>query len=475
MLKIEFEEMLKKVHKYDSEILSDYLYQSYDGIFIVDKNGKLIIANNAVIEMIGMSYNELIGNKIGDIIDSGAYVGSPSLEAMKAKNAYTGLVKTRSGVEIMSTSKPVYDESGELQYVITNCRPLSTIKLFLEKYGKKQEKLLDSSLDKEPPKTKYIYSSRAMKEILKKSIYAAKTECAVMLLGQTGTGKGVMAKFIHDNSPRVNKRFIEINCAALPENLLESELFGYEKGAFTGASNEGKKGLLEIADGGTVFLDEIGEMAIRLQAKLLKVLDSGYLLRVGGTIYRKINVRILSATNRNLKQMMKGGLFREDLFYRLNVITINMPPLKDRLGEMADIADSLLQKSNKKYSVQKEITKEALNLMSAYSWPGNIRQLDNFIQRAVVLSMENMVIHEDLVADLLEEEMHTSSEEELISDKQETTENVSETLKSHMEKEEIRFIKKSIREAGGSVSRAAEKLGVHRTTLYKKLESDNCL
>lgn len=473
MLKIEFEEILKKNQKYDPDILSDYLYHSYDGVFIVDKNGKLIIANDAVIEMIGVSYNELIGNKIGDIIDSGAYVGSPSLEAMRVHKVYTGMVKTRSGVEIMSTSRPIYNESGELQYVITNCRPLSVIKSFLDKYGKKEGKLLDETLDRELPKTKYVYSSNAMQEILKKSAYAAKTECAIMLLGQTGTGKGVMARFIHENSPRANKKFIEINCAALPENLLESELFGYEKGAFTGASNEGKKGLLEIADGGTVFLDEIGEMAIRLQAKLLKVLDSGYLLRVGGTIYRKINVRLLSATNRNLRQMMKDGTFREDLFYRLNVITINMPPLKDRMDELVDIAGSLLQKYNEIYSVRKEMTKEALAMMSTYSWPGNIRQLDNFIQRAVVLSMENMVIHEDLIADLLAEEIHTSSEE--FSEREEGEPQEEESLKSHMEKEEIRFIKKSIREAGGSVSKAAEKLGVHRTTLYKKLESSNCL
>ena len=170
---------------------------------------------------------------------------------------------------------------------------------------------------------------------------------------------------------------------------------------------------------------------------------------------------------------MKDGQFREDLFYRLNVITINMPPLKDRMDELADIAGSLLQKYNETYSVRKEMTKEALTMMSTYSWPGNIRQLDNFVQRAVVLSMEDMVIHEDLIADLLAEEMHTSSEE--FSEREEGETQEEESLKSHMEKEEIRFIKKSIREAGGSVSKAAEKLGVHRTTLYKKLESSNCL
>lgn len=468
MLKIEFEEILKKNNKFTPEILADYLYQSYDGVFIVDKEGKLIIANDAVINMIGASYNELIGSKIGDIIDNGAYTGSPSLEAIKMRKAYTGLVKTRSGVEIMSTSRPVYDNSGELQYVITNCRPLSTIKEFFEKYEKKEGKLLADISGDKASKTRYVYSSDVMKELLKKSAYAAKTECAVMLLGQTGTGKGVMARFIHDSSKRAKKKFIEINCAALPENLLESELFGYEKGAFTGASNEGKKGLLEIADGGTVFLDEIGEMAVRLQAKLLKVLDSGYLLRVGGTIYRKINVRLISATNRNLRQMMKDGQFREDLFYRLNVITLNMPSLKERMDELEDIVYSLLEKNNAKYQVKKQITREALKRMSNYSWPGNIRQLDNFIQRSVVLSMENMMIDERLVSELLEEEIRTSSEEDIVN-MQDKSSNEPESLKEHMDREEMKFIKKTIQEAGGSVSKAAEQLGVHRTTLYKKL------
>ena len=235
-------------------------------------------------------------------------------------------------------------------------------------------KAFQISIDFETMPTKHIYSSDAMKEVLKRCYYAAQTDCAVMLLGETGTGKGVMSKYIHESSKRSKEKFIELNCAALPENLLESELFGYEKGAFTGASNEGKKGLLEIAHNGTVFLDEIGEMPLQLQAKLLKVLDSGYLLRVGGTVYRKINVRIISATHRNLHEMMKERLFREDLFYRLNVVSVKIPPLRERGDEIIDIISHISAKSNKTYSCNKTFSDDAIQLLLENGWPGNIRQ-----------------------------------------------------------------------------------------------------
>ena len=253
MYRNDFEEMLYKQNVFDANILSEYMYNSHDGVFIVDGNGKLLVANPAVAKMIGVPFNSLVGNMISDLVASGAYTGSPSIEAVKSKKTYTGLVKTRTGVEIMSTSKPIYDENGNNRYVITNCRPLSVIKKFFDKFMKHEEGFSDIHYDFENMPTKHIYSSPAMKEVLKRCYYAAQTDCAIMLLGETGTGKGVMSKYIHENSKRAKEKFIELNCAALPENLLESELFGYEKGAFTGASNEGKKGLLEIAHNGNCF------------------------------------------------------------------------------------------------------------------------------------------------------------------------------------------------------------------------------
>ena len=488
MHKNDFEEILHHQNIFNADILSDFIYNSHDGIFIVDNEGKLIVANPAVANMIGVPYHDLMGNMISDIVDSGIYTGSPSIEAVKTKQTYTGLVKTRTGVEIMSTSKPIYDENGQLRYVITNCRPLSVIKDFFDKFMKKEGDFSNTHYDFNTVPTEHIYSSEAMKEVLKRSFYASQSDCAIMLLGQTGTGKGVMAKYIHENSKRSKEKFIELNCAALPENLLESELFGYEKGAFTGASNEGKKGLFEIGNNGTIFLDEIGEMPLQLQAKLLKVLDSGYLLRVGGTIYRKINVRIISATNRNLRQMMKDGQFREDLFYRLNVVSINIPSLKDRgTEEIRDIIQHLLKKANSTYSSNKSIEEDAVKLMVSYSWPGNIRQLDNFIQRAIILSMESNTLTAQFVSTLLEEEMLISSEEKTdsshghpslqgytdIDDPDSPSQKAPvghETLKDYISRMESEYIKKCIDECGGSISKAADRLGIHRTAIYKKLK-----
>lgn len=483
MHKKDFEEMLHSQNSFNADTLSDYIYNSYDGVFVVDKDGKLIVANPAVANMIGVSFHELMGNQVLDIVDSGAYTGSPSIEAAKTKKTYTGLVKTRSGVEIMSTSKPIYDEHGELRYVITNCRPLSVMQDFFDKFIKKEKGFSETHYDFETTPTKHVYSSKAMQEVLKRCYYAAQTDCSVMLLGETGTGKGVMSKFIHENSTRSNEKFLELNCAALPENLLESELFGYEKGAFTGASNDGKKGLLEIAHNGTVFLDEIGEMPLQLQAKLLKVLDSGYLLRVGGTIYRKVNVRIISATHRNLQEMIKRNQFREDLYYRLNVVSVKIPPLRERGEGILDIIDHLIKKTNELYSCNKTLDDDAKNVLLSYHWPGNIRQMDNFIQKAVILSFEENSLDAKYLSSLLEEEISISPDDTPTcidnSYKERAPEpsidsinniNETETLKEYISRVEIDYIKKCINECGGSITKAADRLGIHRTAIYKKIK-----
>ncbi len=483
MYKSDFEEMLRNQDSFDANTLSDYIFHSHDGIFIVDQEGTLIVANPAVANMIGIPFGDLMGNRITDIVDSGAYTGSPSIEAAKTKKTYTGLVKTRTGVEIMSTSKPIYDDQGQLRYVITNCRPLSVIKGFFDKFMKHEKGFSDTYYDFENTPTKYVYSSDAMKDVLKRCYYVAQTDCSVMLLGETGSGKGVMSQYIHENSTRAKEKFLELNCAALPENLLESELFGYEKGAFTGASAEGKQGLLEIAHNGTVFLDEIGEMPLQLQAKLLKVLDSGYLLRVGGTIYRKINVRIISATHRNLHEMIKNGQFREDLYYRLNVVSIKIPPLRERGDGIKDIVNHLLEKTNKLYSCHKTIDENAMQVLLSYNWPGNIRQMDNFMQKASILSMGSDALDADFLSSLLEEEFPIYANQETAAPKDEGKPTIAkpesaepragkeyEPLKDYMARIEADYIKKCIDDCGGSISKAADKLGIHRTAIYKKMK-----
>ena len=245
-------------------------------------------------------------------------------------------------------------------------------------------------------KNGFLGTSQALESVLKITTKAAKTDASVLLLGQSGVGKEVFANYIHDNSPRVKKPFVAINMAAIPENLIESELFGFEKGAFTDAS-EAKAGQFELANGGTLFLDEIGEMPYGVQAKLLRALQEKEVRRLGSSKAIKIDIRVVSATNANLTDKIKDGEFREDLYYRLNTIPVHIPPLNERKDEILQIAESMCEINCKKYAFDvKTFSEEAKETLLAYSWPGNIRELISVVERAVILSEGNEISAEEL-------------------------------------------------------------------------------
>ena len=242
----------------------------------------------------------------------------------------------------------------------------------------------------------FIASSAELEKALTIARKAAKTDVSVLLLGESGVGKELFANYVHKNSPRAKNPFVAINMAAIPENLLESELFGYEKGAFTDATSE-KKGYFEVANGGTLFLDEIGEMPMTLQAKLLRVIQERVMVRVGGTKELLIDVRIVSATNADIKRSIKEGQFREDLYYRLNTIPIEIAPLRQRKEEILPICEVILERVTKKYGLQKRyFSEEAIESLMTYRWPGNIRELISVVERAVILSDTEAISKEDL-------------------------------------------------------------------------------
>lgn len=242
----------------------------------------------------------------------------------------------------------------------------------------------------------FLGSSKALDSILAIASKAAKTDASVLLLGQSGVGKEVFANFIHDNSPRAKKPFVAINMAAIPENLIESELFGFEKGAFTDAQ-EAKAGQFELANGGTLFLDEIGEMPYGVQAKLLRALQEKEVRRLGSSKAIKIDIRVVSATNANLTDKIKEGEFREDLYYRLNTIPLSIPPLKERQDEILQIAEAMCEINSQKYGFEtKTFSDEAKEQMLSYSWPGNIRELISVVERAVILSEGNEITADEL-------------------------------------------------------------------------------
>jgi PAS domain S-box-containing protein len=449
------------------QLLETFFMNSTDGIYVVDKNGKVLLANPAVLDFLGASYEELVGIKLDSIIQSGVYRGSPVLETIRTKKVFTGLVKARNGVEIMSTSKPVFNENGELELVITNCRPLRIIDSFYRQYYGEQDIRKKSSQEQFRPKLEkeLVYQSPRMRKMMKVVDAVADTDSTVIIYGETGTGKGLIAQYLHEKSSRRNrrnKRFVDINCAAIPENLIESELFGYEKGAFTGASAEGKLGLFEIAHEGTLFLDEIGEMPLHLQAKLLKVLDAGYVLRLGGTVYHKVNARVIVATNKNLMQMVKQGKFREDLYYRLNVFNVTMPSLRDRKEDIPALSQRIVDELNFKYSQEKRISDETIDELIQYDWPGNVRELRNIIERIYVLS-EGDVIDINSVSVLFDEEELFKEEKDGMPQPFEQ-----HTLKEYLEQVEKDYIDMILRNCNGSITEAAKVLGIHRTSLYKK-------
>jgi TyrR family helix-turn-helix protein len=245
-----------------------------------------------------------------------------------------------------------------------------------------------------------VVNSPGMRKLMEMVIRLAKVDSTVLIAGESGTGKELIAETLHRNSPRRKGPFIKVNCGAIPENLLESELFGYEAGAFTGAKKEGKPGYFELASGGILLLDEIGELPLSLQVKLLRALQSMEITRVGGTYPLKIDVRIMAATNRDLLKMVQRKQFREDLYYRLNVVPIYVPPVRDRKEDITQFVVHFMQVFNKKYQLTKRISPEVIDIFMKYDWPGNVRELENLIERLIVITPKDIITREDLPSNL---------------------------------------------------------------------------
>ncbi|MGH8016161.1 MAG: sigma-54 interaction domain-containing protein, partial [Candidatus Zixiibacteriota bacterium] len=294
--------------------------------------------------------------------------------------------------------------------------------------------------------------SRAMKEVRRMISLVGPKDTTVLITGASGTGKELVARGLHALSPRREKRQVSINCAAFPENLLESELFGYEKGAFTGADKV-KQGRFELADGGTLFLDEIGEMPLTMQAKLLRVLEDHTIERLGSVKQIPLDIRLIAATNRKLKEMVKEGKIREDLFFRLNVVEISLPPLKERGGDILILAKKFLDKYSKK--IGKEIhgiDSSAAQLLSNYDWPGNVRELENVIERGIILTESNQITKNDLMGLDDTNKRGTSDQVRLLSEM------------------ESRFIRRCLESNDWNIGKSAEELGIHRNTLSSKIK-----
>ena len=361
----------------NKDFVLSIMESSYDGIYITDKDSVTIYVNRAYEKLTGHSRAEYIGKTMDELMKSGIMKVHISNDVIKAKKSITVREELISGKNVLITGNPIFNDEGEIIAVMTNVRDISEI-IALEKENKISNDIITLYKNQflNPSKLKDIVCEAPNTvSVFNFASKVASKDSTVLLTGETGVGKEVVAKYIHYNSERKNNNYIKINCGAIPANLLESELFGYVGGAFTGADPKGKPGMFEMANHGTLFLDEIGELPINLQSSLLRAVQDG-----------EVDVRIIAATNRNLKQMLKNKTFREDLYYRLNVISINIPPLRQRQEDIPPLAEMFIKRLNKKYNGNKQATSSFLLELMTMEWPGNIRELSNFVERQFILS-----------------------------------------------------------------------------------------
>lgn len=381
--------------KQENDMLNMALDNSADNFHVTDGKGNILRVNRAFEMHCKVRRDFVEGKNIVDMERLGVYRPSLSSIAIREKRQITFLQKVQ-GNEVITTSTPVMDEEGNVKLVVSNARFINELKL-LNKYFRE---IAEADHVKDTVR-EIVSQSPIMKSLKDMASQVAKADSSILIRGETGSGKSLLARFIHINSGRCDGKFIEINCAAIPESLIESELFGYSIGAFTGAKKGGKRGLVELANNGTLFLDEIGDMSLNIQAKLLNVLQNHEITRVGGEEAIPVNIRLIAATNRNLEKMVDEGRFRSELYYRINVVPLYMPPLRDRREDIPLLTEYFRVKFCNNYKTSVMISREALDRMTNYAWPGNIRELENMIERLIVTDRKGIIELEDLPSPLL--------------------------------------------------------------------------
>lgn len=382
----------------------------YDGVLITDDE-KVVTVNSSYGRITGLSGASIEGKKVFELDSENhaclAVIQELFRQVRRQKRSLTMQRRLDSGNKIFFTGCPVLDSNGQVRRVVMNIRDVTELKCHEDQFegvcSEIQSEPLTQAIHRE-----VVAESPAMRNLIELCKRVGQVDSTVLLTGETGVGKDVLSRVIHSVSNRKNKPFVSINCGAIPENLLESEFFGYEKGAFTGATKEGKPGLFEQAEGGIVFLDEVGELPLSLQVKLLKIIQDKKCRRLGGVKTIQLDTRILAATNRDLNALVKSGEFREDLFYRLYVVPIDIPPLRERREDVMPLALRSLNTYNKKYGLSRTLGQDILRILEAYEWPGNVRELDNVVERMVVSADSEMLLPRHLPDNIYQTSTETS-------------------------------------------------------------------
>ena len=454
--------------------LEGIIESSHDGIIITDGEGKVIKINNSLSRVTDLPKECYLGKKIDSLQDEGYFSYEPvAKRARIEKITITGLQKIETGKEVMVTSTPVLEEAGKVIRVVTNVKDMSEIVNLQEQLAQSLEVSgqlrteFNKRIEDELRSNDIITKNHIMLDIVELTRRVADTNATVLLQGESGVGKEVFAKLVHVWSKRQGA-FLKVNCSALPSHLLESEMFGYAKGAFTGASSMGKPGLFELADGGTLFLDEIEDLPLELQGKFLRVLQDGEFIRLGGTNVIKVNVRIVAASNKDLSLMVEEKKFRPDLYYRLNVVPMTIPPLHEREEDIPLLAEYFLSQLNEKYHTQKVLSPQILKKFIDYNWPGNVRQLKNIVERLILVSPGDV---------LKDSEFRISKNGEAKRNKNENTngqtngepEEQIQLLKDALEEKEKEMVLRAYKEYK-NIRRTGEVLGISHTAVLRKLK-----
>ncbi len=445
----------------DSAFLRSVLNSIDAPIVVANSKGKYVFANTKYLNKFppSMSMERFLQLDVHDFMKGGYTNVCIYDTVMKNQSSAVVLMKNRNkGVDTSETTvsaQPIFNAEGEIEYIVYTNFEMEEI---WDMYSRPDDVAENEHQITSSKGTIIICENKETREIFQQLLSVAQSDASILLMGESGTGKEVFAHYIHECSQRSDKNMVILNCASIPENMLESELFGYEKGAFTGASSQGKPGLIELANGSTLFLDEINSLPLNLQGKLLRVLETKQIRRIGGLTDKKVDFRIVSATNQNLFDMAQKGDFRLDLFYRLSVVPVTVPPLRDRPEDIVPLAELFMKQFCEQYGKSMNFAQTALNELQAHTWPGNIRELRNLVERVVVS-------YEEKTKPII----HIPESYFMVPEKKET-----KTAKpAGAEEPEVRQIVSALVENEYNVSGAAKQLGLSRRGLYNKMERYN--
>ncbi len=433
-------------------------------IFIDDAYGNTILANKASETLYDFDRDEIAGKNVNYLEKQGVFSSSVVKLVLEQKQKSTIIHKNKNGKQFLSTGTPIFDDDGNISKIITTTHDLTSILEHLHDLNDAADERGSVAIKKyKTKKGTLIAKSDAMQGLVQMIDRLANIDMTVLITGESGVGKGMVARLIHEYGSRKKMPFIKVNCGAIPGNSIESELFGYEAGVFSGSRRDGKKGYFELADGGTIFLDEISELPLNLQVKLLQVIQEKEIQRIGGTKSRPVDVRIISASNKNLYSLVEKGEFRDDLYYRLNVVPLNVPPLRERPEDLVPLMRDLLRVTNKKTNSNKILDSSAISALMKYSWQGNVRELQNIMERMVITTKGNVITKDNIPSYIIDS---------LSEDDARSISKNAKSLKDALEIAEKCYISDALKECK-TTRELAKALGISQPSVVRKLNKYN--